>query len=119
MNIGSLSVKINDKRSFKWLGVVIDCHLSIDEFVGSTCRSCYGILRMLRQIRSSIGKKCAIMLCNPLVCSRIDYSNSLLIHTKQEHYERLQKVLNLAARIVTGTQRYEHIAPALKELRLL
>jgi hypothetical protein len=109
-------VKINDKRSFKWLGVVIDCHLSMDEFVSSTCQSCYGILRMLRQIRSSIDKKCAIMLCNALVCSRIDYFNSLLIHTKQTHYERLQNVLNLAARIISGTQRSEYIAPALKEL---
>ena len=56
------------------------------------------------------------MPCNALVCSWIDYSNSLLIHTKQTHYELLPKVLNRAARIVTGSQRYEHIASALKEL---
>ena len=40
--------------------------------------------------------------------SRIDYSNSVLAESPKATTDKLQRVLNAAARFVTGTQKYDH-----------
>jgi hypothetical protein len=41
------------------------------------------------------------------------------IYTTKKNTEKLQKVQNVAARILTGTREYEHITPILKHLNWL
>ena len=49
--------------------------------------------------------------------SRLDYANSLLYGAS--NLNRLQKVQNFAARIITKSKRFEHITPILKQLHWL
>ena len=58
-------------------------------------------------------------LIHGLVLSRLDYANSLLCAAPEYLLLRLQRVQNLAARIITRTPKYEHITPALKSLHWL
>ena len=53
------------------------------------------------------------------IVSRLDYSNSLLVETAQTNVIKLQRAQNSIARIVTGTSRFGHIQPVLKELHWL
>ena len=39
--------------------------------------------------------------------SRIDYSNAVLAESPKATTDNLQRVLNAAARVVTGTQKYD------------
>ena len=51
--------------------------------------------------------------------SRLDHRNSLLIGLPQYELQKLQKVFNTAARIVTRTRPDAHITPLLKSLHWL
>ena len=51
--------------------------------------------------------------------SRIDYCNSLLYGLPQTVVQRLQRVQNCAARIVSRTKKYDHITPVLQKLHWL
>ena len=51
--------------------------------------------------------------------SRLDYCNGLLYGLPKELTNRLQGVLNTAARLVTLTRKYDNITPVLKELHWL
>ena len=58
-------------------------------------------------------------LVNALVISRLDHCNSLLIGLPQYELQKLQKVFNTAASIVTRTRPDAHITPVLKSLHWL
>ena len=53
------------------------------------------------------------------IVSRLDYCNSLLVGTAQTNVIKLQRAQNSVARIVTGTSRFDHIQPVIKELHWL
>ena len=54
-----------------------------------------------------------------LIGSRLDYCNSLLYNIADAKVERLQKVQNQAARILTRSPLRDHITPVFKQLHWL
>jgi hypothetical protein len=116
VTVGGRVIDLLIAGSFRWLGVEFDISLSMDQFILSTCRSCFGLLAMIRNIRSSLDKSSTLLLCNSLIVSRVDYCNSLLYAVPAKRLAGLQSVLNLAARTVTGLRRFDNISPALREL---
>jgi hypothetical protein len=116
MSIGGKVIKFNASAPLKWLGVHFDPILDMSIQVNRTCQTCYLLLRMLRQIRPTLDRKSCLLLANALICSRIDYCNSLLFVMKGDLSMKLQRVMNLAARIVTKSRRVDHVTPLLKEL---
>jgi len=49
----------------------------------------------------------------------LDYCNSLLAGIADVHLQRLQSVLNTAARLVSGARRHDHITSVLVNLHCL
>ena len=58
-------------------------------------------------------------IVNAFVISRIDYCNSILYGLPTFRNEKLQRVQNIAARLITGSSRRDHITPVLKNLHWL
>jgi hypothetical protein len=56
---------------------------------------------------------------NLFISSKLDYGNALLSGIQDQLLQKLQRVQNSAARIVTKTSRYSHIKPILKMLHWL
>jgi hypothetical protein len=54
-----------------------------------------------------------------LVFSKLYYCSSVWASTSETNIGKLQCVQNFAARIVTGTKKFEHITPILKDLKWL
>ena len=54
-----------------------------------------------------------------LVFSKLYYCSSVWANTSKKNLEKLQRVQNFAARIITGTKKHEHISPVLRELNWL
>ena len=57
--------------------------------------------------------------CRALIVSKVDYCNSVLAGIPGQLQDRLQSVLNAAARLVYSARRSERITPLLRELHWL
>jgi hypothetical protein len=101
------------------LGTVQDCCLSMERHINSVTKSCYHQIRSIGKIRRYITTDACKALVNGLVVSRLDYANALLIGLPQSQIDRLRRLQNCAARLITRTPRRSHITPVLKELHWL
>ena len=54
-----------------------------------------------------------------MITCRIDYCNSLLCGLPDNSLNKLQRVQNAAARLITGTAKFSHITPVLRTLHWL
>ena len=61
----------------------------------------------LRQLRRSLDAESAATLVHAFVASRIDYCNAVLACAPKATTDKLQRVLNAAARVVTGTKKFQ------------
>ena len=74
------------------------------------------ILWQLRSIRRSVSRLVLQSLVVLLVLSWLDYGNVTLAGLLVRELNRLQSVLNVAARLIFSTSRDDHLTPLLREL---
>ena len=111
--------QIKPADDIKSLGVTLDCHLSFDKHVDLVCKSTSYHIRALRHIRASITFDMAKTVAHAIVGSKLDYCNSLLAGMTSTNLNKLQRIQNSLARVVTGKRKFDNITPALKELHWL
>ena len=70
-------------------------------------------------IRSSLTRESTESLVHAFISSRLDYGNAVLLGIGSGLIERLQLIQNAAARLVSGTRKFDHITPVLKEMHWL
>jgi len=58
-------------------------------------------------VRRSLDRDSAATLVRAFVTSRVDYGNALLANAPKMRTEKLQRVLNAAARVITGTRKFD------------
>ena len=110
-------VQIQPSNSVKSLGVTIDSTLSFDAHVDNVCKAAYFHIRALRHVR--IPESVALTIASSMVGARLDYCNAVLYGTSKSNIQKLQRVQNSLARIVTGTRRSDRITPVLARLHWL
>jgi len=93
--------------------------LSFAQHISAISKSCSQNVRDLRHIRNTIDQTTACPITTSLIHSKIDYCNSLLLNLPATQTNRLQLVINSAARAVTKTPNFHHITPILKYLHWL
>jgi len=101
------------------LGIFIDADLSMCSHVQRTVTGCFAILQQLRSIRRSVPSSVFQTLVVALVLSRLDYGNATLVGLPANLLNRLQSVLNTAARSVAGLRRSDHITDTLASFHWL
>ena len=72
-------------------------------------KSCFSHIRDLRRIRNTLDHKTACTIATSLIHSKLDYCYSLYLNISNQQLNRLQLILNSAARAVTKTQKFHHI----------
>jgi len=87
------------------LGVQLSSDLSLDKHVNVVSAKCFFQLRQPRHIRRSLDDDSVATLVHAFVASRVDYCGSLLIGAPRKTTDKLQRVLNSAARIVSNTRK--------------
>lgn len=110
---------VQPSTSAKNLGVTFDHHASMERHITSVCRLSYMQLRRLRRIKKLLPRDVLEALVHAFVTSRLDYCNSLYLGIPQNQLERLQRIQNCAARLVTDSGAREHITPVLQTLHWL
>jgi hypothetical protein len=101
------------------LGVTFNRHASMESHITSVCRLSYMQLRRLRRIKKLLPRDVLESLVHAFVTSRLDYCNSLYLGIPQTQLDRLQRIQNSAARLVTDSGAREHITPVLQDLHWL
>ena len=117
MTLGDTPISVSN--TVKSLGVTIDETLSFNNHVDNVCKASFFHIKALRHIRRCIDEDTARTVAGSIVGSRIDYCNSILHGTSASNLNKIQRVINTLARVVTGTGRREHITPVLKRLHWL
>jgi len=114
-----LNASIHPLSRVRYLGVTIDCRLTMTDHVTAVCRTGYFWLRQLRSVAHSLTSEAAESLVHAFISCRLDYCNVLLYGITDGQLQRLQSVQNAAARLVTGTRRTDYITPVLQSLHWL
>ena len=94
------------------LGVYLDSELTLEHQVSKLCQVCYFHLRRLRTVRRSLSKECLRTLVHAFITSRVDHCNGLLYSYL---LDRLQSVLNSAARLVLNIAKFNGISAAIRD----
>ena len=98
------------------LGVQLDQHLNMDQQVMAICKACNYQIKRLCCIRRYLTKDATKNAVQALITSRLDYCNSFLTGLPSFQLQRLKRMQNKAARLITRTRQRGHITPVLKEL---
>jgi len=101
------------------LGIYQDSDVSMRSHVKKTVSSCFAALRRIRSIRRSVPRRVLVSLVVSLVLTRLDYGNATLSGLPASLLNRLQSVLNAAARLIFSARRCDHITPLLRDLHWL
>ena len=117
IKVGTANITLSDV--VRDLGFLIDRKLSLVDYVNSVVKSTNFSLRSLGQLRPHLNEETARAVAVALIQSKLDYCNSCLYGLPKSQINRLQKIQNKAARIVTRTKKFEHISPILRDLHWL
>ena len=117
IRVGSTEIKkVSPVRN---LGVWFDTSMTMTTHIGKACSKAFFGLYKIKQIRKFLSEKATVTPIHGFVTSHLDYGNSLLYGVPKCQIDRLQKVLNVAARVTQQVPRYSHITPVLHCLHWL
>ena len=114
VNVGESQIKVRSER--------LMCHIRPiphDEHITAICRSTYFHIRNIGKIRNLLSYNACSTIIHALISCRLDYCNSLLYNVPTHKTDRLQRLQNQCARILTKSPRREHITPVFKSLHWL
>jgi hypothetical protein len=96
--------------------------LVIDAGSQFSLRACSQAMKKLHQInrvKNLFRQSTLEMITRSYVFSKLSYCSTVWSSTSQKNICKLKTVQNFAARIMTGSRKYDHITPALKQLKWL
>ena len=101
------------------LGIILDSNLSMDRHISAVSRAAFMSLRNIGMVRNHINDHVAELLSHAYITSRLDMGNSALYKLNKSQLNRLQRLQNNAARVVTLSKKSVSISSLLKQLHWL
>ena len=101
------------------LGVILNTSLTFGDHVAATVASCMSRLGQINRVKHCFDNRTLIIIVNALVFSKPFYCSSVWSNTSQSNIAKLQAVQNFACRIVSGSKKYDHVTPILRQLKWL
>ena len=117
LQVANASVAPSD--SAKNIGTIFDTTVSLDKQIAQVCKSAFFSLRNIASIRKFLSYDATKTLVHAFVTAKLDNCNSLFYGLPKHLLQRLQYVLNSAARLITLSRKSEHVTPLLIELHWL
>jgi len=99
---------INVSSVTRVLGVLFTPDLSLEQHIDAVCAKCFFQLRQLRRVWRTLDDASIAILVHAFVTSLIDYCISLLAGAPRTLTDKLQRVMNAAARIISNTRKFDH-----------
>jgi hypothetical protein len=101
------------------LGILLDSELSMNSHIAKVTTACFGALRRIRSISRCLSRPVLEALVVALVLTRLDYGNATLYGLPTTALNKLQSVMNAAARLVCNKRKFDHVTPILRDLHWL
>ena len=119
ISIKFMNATVSGSPTVRNLGVVFDQCMTFTAHTDDVVRRCTGILIGLTHSRHCLPHATLITLVQGLVISLIRYCISVYGTCNVTQTARLQKVLNFAARVISGRRKFDHISDVLRDLEWL
>ena len=110
-------VALQPRAEVKNLGVVFDSTLSWESHVSELSRQCTGVLIGLSHCRHYLPDGVIKVLVSALVLTRIRYCLAVYGNGTLKNFDRLQRVLNFAVRVIFGRRKFDHVSDLREQLR--
>ena len=110
--------KIDRVNSFKYLGIILDEHLSFNEHVDYVVSKTSKKLGVIRKSREFPDRKTSLILYESLVLPHMDYCSLVYTNTTEVNIGRLQLVQNAVCRAILQADNRTHIDDMESELNL-
>jgi len=104
-------------QKIKYLGTTLDESLTMKDFVTSKCRTAMWNIQRIKNFRSILTQEACETLTLGLVISHLDFTNAVLTGIPDCDIKRLQRVQNIAAKLVVNNDENAHTC--LKKLHWL
>ena len=91
---------------------MIDKTLSFNDHLNEMCKKASFAIRSIGRILRYLPYDGLKMPVNSFVISRLDYYNSVLYGIPKYQRDKLQRIQNIAARMITGTRSTDYITPS-------
>lgn len=101
------------------LGILLDKKLTFNDYITNVSRECFAHLRNISRNRKFMDFETCKKITNSLVLSKINFCCTLLYGLPKKKIDKLQKLQNYAARIITLASKRDRITPLLKKLNWL
>jgi len=89
------------------LRVILSPDLSLEKHVSAVSTACFFHLRQICRVRQSLDAGSAKTLVQVFVTSRVDYCNTVLAESPRVITDKLQRVTNSAARVISNTRKFD------------
>ena len=114
-NMPSFTVQFRDKTlatctEAKNLGVTFDRYLSWEPHITQLSRKCVGILSAISHLRHYLPSGTLTTIVTALVFSHVRYCLSVYGNGSAKNMATLQKIINFAARVISGKRKFHHIS---------
>ncbi len=115
-----VSEEIIQRKDFlKLLGATLDNRLTFKKMISLKCQIAMGNLQELKRIRKYSTLDASKTIALGLIITHLDYANALYAGLPDTGLQKLQRVQNMTAKVVTGTSKYDSSTAALKTLHWL
>ncbi len=117
IKVGDTSVLAVD--NVRDLGAYLDKHMSMESHIDAKCKAAFKQLYNLRRIRKYLTREAIETLVHSFIFSHIDYCNGLLYGLPKYQTNKLQRIQNMAAKLIFQQPKFSHVTPLLTELHWL
>ena len=110
---------ITPSKEVRDLGVILDKGLTMSAHINAVCKNASYAIYRIGKLRRYLDAENTEKLIHSFVTSRIDNCNSILYGLPDKELNKLQRIQNTAARVVTLSRKHDHITPVMVQLHWL
>ena len=96
--------------------MIFDPTLTFDCHISALTASCISKLPQTNRAKHAFNLDFLAVLIHALVFCKLIYCSAVWSSTSDRNIRKLQHVQNLAARIISGARKFDHISPVLRDL---
>ena len=101
--------RITPQPTVRDIGIFLDSGMDMTMQVTRTCQAAYFQLHNIARIRNCLTIAACKTIVHGPVTSKLDYSNAVLSGINRRLLQKLQRVQNSAARVITQQRRLDHL----------